>query len=228
MGLAFVVPSLRNIKSSGLVLQSTQNWFSLTHNPFGLIFKKRWLRRSWTKQVLLWKGNTQCVQPQILWSPQGMGGCRLFFGGGREVGEDGMGWPAALWSTPTPTPVNNALDKRNAAALGNLLSAKPCKNHLLYKAQALYKRRVGSQCWALGPQDILSPCPNVYIIPLTPAALGHPSVRTVLQMPPLNLGTVSLFARRDPRNQTAGTIVSGRRVGTKERWEMYCAALRGH
>lgn len=38
---------------------------------------------------------------------------------------------------------------------------------------------------------------------------GHPSARAVLQMPPLNLGTVSLFARRDPRNRTVETIVCG-------------------
>lgn len=55
--------------------------------------------------------------------------------------------------------------------------------------------------------------------PLTLAALGHPSVRAVLQMPPLNLGTVSLFAKRDPRNQTAETTGGGQ-SRTKACWEV--------
>lgn len=151
------------------------------------------------------EGNTQCVQPQLEWSPQDIGGFVFVFGGVGVICNPLVHFP----SLTTP---------QIKCAFRHILSAKPYKNDLFYKAQTLYNQRLGKSCWALGTQDILSLCPKVYY-PLTLAALGHPSARAVLQMPPLNLGTVSLFARRDPRNQTAETTGGGQ-SRTKACWEV--------
>lgn len=193
-------------------MQSTQNWFSSTHNPFaqitGLIFKEGQLRRVWANPIPLSKGNAQHVQPPRTKTLELTGLWKSFVLFCFVLGSVWGLQPLVHHPSLTMLQIRETL-YLETFSLQNHVSTICFTKHRL----SITKGGVTNADTHTPPTGIiLSFCSNVYVIPLINPCC---CCRAALQMPPLNLATVNLFAKRDPLDQTVDAIVWGRRVGQR-------------